>query len=266
MDESWTVTARNFHGREFPCWLARCRRSNKLGTREDLAFVEIVCPSRVTTCRWANRVVGTNRSVIEGGGGESIPKSIETTTKLSLIFLEIVGFAARKGGGKRTGIFLDFFFVDFDGRIENSFGNCLLNAVSMQVPVNFYKLKFRPWNFIDSKRLSRRPSLDLVWLVAYLFHSRALLLSVAFLYVRPTAMQKLDCEKVATLFKITFISTRITFPLKNIIIRVALFLISNPVKILSNSAAIFRLRFIRDTLICFMINNITTFVRKYIYI
>lgn len=155
MDESWTVTARNFHGREFPCWLARCRRSNKLGTREDLAFVEIVCPSRVTTCRWANRVVGTNRSVIKGGGGESIPKSIETTTKLSLIFLEIVGFAARKGGGKRTGIFLDFFFVDFDGRIENSFGNCLLNAVSMQVPVNFYKLKFRPWNFIDSKRLSR---------------------------------------------------------------------------------------------------------------
>lgn len=109
-------------------------------------------------------------------------------------------------------------------------------------------------------------SLHQVRLVAYLFHSRALLLSVAFLYVRPTAMQKLDCEKVATLFKITFISTRITFPLKNIIIRVALFLISNPVKILSNSAAIFRLRFIRDTLICFMINNITTFVRKYIYI
>ena len=107
-------------------------------------------------CRWNKPF--RNR----GRRGESIPKSIETTTKLSLIFLEIVGFAARKGGGKRAGIFLDFFFVDFDGRIENSFGNCLLNAVSMQVPVNFYKLKFRPWNFIDSKRLSRRPSLDLV--------------------------------------------------------------------------------------------------------
>lgn len=58
-------------------------------------------------CRWNKPF--RNR----GRRGESIPKSIETTTKLSLIFLEIVGFAVRKGGRKADGNIFGFLFRRF---------------------------------------------------------------------------------------------------------------------------------------------------------
>lgn len=84
-------------------------------------------------------------------------KSIETTTKVSLIFRNC-RFCGEKER-KANGIFLDFFFINLDGRQEIVF-EIVLNAVSIEVPVNFYKLKFRPLNFIHLKRLSRRASLD----------------------------------------------------------------------------------------------------------
>lgn len=137
---------RNFHSQRISRsfgWLSVSPFKQTRNTRISRSWKSCVL------CAWQRDVeqtVGTNR-VIEGEG-ESISRSIETTTKASLIFRNC-RFCGEKGR-KANRIFLDFFFINFDGRRKIVF-EIVLNAVSngscreyLQIEISaveFYRFK-----------------------------------------------------------------------------------------------------------------------------